>query len=124
MCSLRSNYQAHRRQVRLDQYAWCNRRAPTDSEARLWQALRGAALGVAFKRQVPLAGRYIVDFLAPQVRVVVEVDGSSHATQQLADERRDRQLARLGYRVLRIPAALVMRDLAAAVQRIAAALTP
>lgn len=113
-----------RRQVQLERYAWCHRRSPTASEARLWQALRRAALGVAFKRQVPLAGRYIVDFLAPQARLVVEVDGSSHATRQLADERRDRQLGRRGYRVLRLPAALVMRDLAAAVQRIAAALAP
>jgi very-short-patch-repair endonuclease len=33
--------------------------APTPSEQALWQALRGGALGVAFKRQGPLGERYI-----------------------------------------------------------------
>ena len=40
------------------------RAAPTSSEARLFEALRGRRLGVAFRRQVPLLGRFIVDLLA------------------------------------------------------------
>ena len=44
--------------------------APTPSEEALWQALRGGALGVAFKRQVPLGDRYIADFFAPSVGLV------------------------------------------------------
>ena len=59
----------------LEQHAWCNKRAPTRSEARLWSALSGRQLGVAFRRQVPLANRYIADFLAPTVKLVIEVDG-------------------------------------------------
>ena len=39
------------------------RLAPTDSEARLWRALRSSQLGVAFRRQVPLLG-FIADFYA------------------------------------------------------------
>jgi hypothetical protein len=31
---------------------------------------------------VPLAGRYIVDFCAPAVRLVVEVDGAYHRERQ------------------------------------------
>ena len=100
---------AHRRQTQLDQYAWRNRRAPTESEARLWQLLRARKLGVWFRRQVPLGGRYIADFVAPGARLVVEVDGSSHAGREHGDARRDRTLERLGYRVLRLPAELVMR---------------
>ncbi len=38
--------------------------APISSEARLFEALRGRRLGVAFRRQVPLLGRFIVDLLA------------------------------------------------------------
>ena len=84
--------------------------APTPSEAALWQALRGGMLGVAFKRQVVLGGRYVVDFFAPSVGLVVEVDGSVHRTSRAADRRRDEKLARLGYRVVRVEAALVLRS--------------
>lgn len=47
--------------------------ASTPPEEPLWQALRGGALGVAFKRRVALGDRYIADFFAPSVRLVVEV---------------------------------------------------
>ena len=82
------------------------RAAPTSTEALLWEGLRGSRLGVAFRRQVPL-GRYVVDFFAPSARLAVEVDGGYHAGRVAADARRDRELARLGVRVLRIPASLV-----------------
>jgi very-short-patch-repair endonuclease len=49
---------------------------PTRSEALLWQALRGHQLGVRFRRQVVLH-TFIVDFLAPSVGLVVEVDGGA-----------------------------------------------
>ncbi|MBK9002254.1 MAG: DUF559 domain-containing protein [Myxococcales bacterium] len=45
--------------------------ALTDTEEMLWRELRGGRLGVAFRRQVPV-GRYVVDFLAPSVKLVVE----------------------------------------------------
>lgn len=79
----------------------------TTSEQALWELIRGRRLGVQFRRQVPI-GRFIVDFLAPAKRLVVEVDGGYHARRAVADERRDRVLRRLGYRVLRLPAALVL----------------
>ena len=86
--------------------------APTPSEQRLWkEALSARKLGVAFRRQVPLAGRYIADFYCASCRLVVEVDGSYHTRRQAADERRTRALERLGYRVLRLDAELVMRDM-------------
>jgi very-short-patch-repair endonuclease len=94
-------------------HAHTMRQAPTDSEARLWSALRSSQLGVAFRRQVPLLG-FIADFYAPSVRLVVEVDGGYHARRVSADARRDRKLACAGYRVVRLQAELVMRDLPAA----------
>ncbi|MBM4362280.1 MAG: DUF559 domain-containing protein [Deltaproteobacteria bacterium] len=90
----------------------------TPSEAALWRELRGGRLGVVFRRQVPLLGRYIADFCAPGVGLVVEVDGPWHGPRERADARRDEALRRAGYRVLRLPAALVERDLAAAVARV------
>ena len=98
------------------------RRAPTSSEALLFEALRGGALGVSFRRQVPLLGRYIVDLLAPAVRLVVEVDGGYHGTRHAPDARRDRALGRAGYAVLRLEADLVMRELPVAVERVRLAL--
>ena len=98
------------------------RQAPTDSEARLWSALRSSQLGVAFRRQVPLLG-FIADFYAPSLRLIVEVDGGYHARRTSADARRDRKLARSGYRVLRVDAEQVMRELPAAIVKIAAACT-
>ena len=97
--------------------------APTPSEERLWQALRGRRLGVQFRRQVPI-GRYIVDFLAPAVKLVVEVDGDYHAGRAKADGRRDAALEKAGYRVVRVKAEAVMREFGAAVEEIRAALVP
>jgi leucyl-tRNA synthetase len=94
----------------------------TRSEALLWARIRGRRLGVVFRRQVPLLGRFIADFLAPAERLVIEVDGGCHGEQARADERRDAVLARAGYRVLRLDAALVMRDVETAVELVRAAL--
>jgi very-short-patch-repair endonuclease len=110
--TLRSNA---RRQCTLAERAASMRHAPTESEARLFEALRGGQLGVSFRRQVPVLGRFIVDLLAPEVRLVVEVDGLYHTRRSAADARRDRALVRAGYGVLRLDAELVMRDVGAAV---------
>lgn len=109
------------REVFLAGHAHRFRQAPTDSEARLWRAIRSSQLGVAFRRQVPLLS-FIVDFFAPAIRLVVEVDGGYHARRKSADARRDRKLTRAGYRVVRIEAALVMRDLDAALAKIVEAI--
>ena len=55
-----------------------------------------------FRRQVVL-GHYIVDFCCPQLRIVVEVDGTQHFLESgLAyDQTRDGWLNANGYRVLR-----------------------
>ena len=95
----------------------------TDTEQLLWAGLRGGRLGVGFRRQVPI-GRFIVDFLAPAVRLVVEVDGGYHASRRAADARRDQKLARLGYRVLRIDAELVRRSPEEALALVRRALAP
>lgn len=93
----------------------------TPSEQALWALIRARRLGVQFRRQVPM-GRFIVDFLAPTQRLVVEVDGGYHSRRATADQRRDRILQRMEYRVLRLPARLVLSDPAQACARIVAAL--
>ena len=111
-----------KRQALLAQHALAMRHAPTPSEAALWRLLSARKLGVALRRQVPLAGRYIGDFVAPSARLVIEVDGASHRGRAKSDARRDRVLARLGYRVLRLDAGLVLRQPALAIARIQAAI--
>jgi len=98
------------RQRVIAERAWCMRFAQTPSESALWQAIRRSQLGVSFKRQFPI-GNHIADFAAPSVKLAIEVDGGYHATRAAADARKDRHLSRAGYRVLRIPAELVMRDI-------------
>lgn len=61
-------------------------------------------------------GEFIVDFLAPSAGLIVEVDGGSHVGRGAADARRDRKLARLGYRVVRLEAAVVLNSLPSAIE--------
>ena len=107
--------------ARRDGFARRMRNEPTSSERLLWDQLSGGRLGVSFRRQV-VVGASIVDFLAPARRLVVEVDGGYHATRQRSDARRDKRLERAGYRVLRLPAAVVVSNVAEAVRLIRAAL--
>ena len=106
-----------KRQVLLEERAHAMRHQPTPSEAKLWEAIRNGQLGVAFKRQVRI-GNFIADFLAPAAKLIVEVDGGSHFGRAAADARRDRKLARLGYRVVRVEAHVVQSQLESAIELI------
>ena len=64
----------------------------TESEAVLWSALKARQLGVSFRRQVPVTGLFIADFLASSFKLIVEVDGAIHARKPGPDARRDRKL--------------------------------
>jgi len=84
----------------------------TDSERALWSYLRTKQLlGVQFYRQKPI-GEYIVDFYAPRVRLVVEVDGSQHLQREHSqqDRRRDAYLASFGLKVLRFHSSEVLQE--------------
>ena len=77
------------------------RRNSTDAEGKLWLRLRARQLGGwKFVRQEPI-GRYYADFACRERRLAVEVDGGQHAESGY-DEKRDAELAALGYRVLRV----------------------
>ena len=73
----------------------------TDAERHLWRYLKLRQLaGLRFRRQVPI-GPYVADFLCPQARLIVELDGGQHVERIDADEARTRVLVDLGYGVLR-----------------------
>ncbi len=77
------------------------RRNLTDAERALWRHLRQRQVaGLKFRRQHPI-GRYILDFVCLEARVVIELDGGQHADRHGADQERTAWLEARGYRVLR-----------------------
>jgi very-short-patch-repair endonuclease len=76
------------------------RREPTDAEAKLWRLLRDRRLSNAkFRRQAPL-GRYILDFVCFDPKIVVEADGGQHS-ESAPDADRDLWLEAEGFVVVR-----------------------
>ena len=96
---------------------------PTPSEQALWLLPRGSQLGVAFRRQVVVAG-FLADFVAPSLQLIVEVDGGYHARRRVADARRDAKLRRAGHRVLRLSADVVLAEPETALALLRQALRP
>jgi very-short-patch-repair endonuclease len=85
---------------RLTKLARELRENSTNAERLFWSRVRGRRLeGFKFKRQHPV-GRYIVDFICIDAKMIVELDGGQHASSE-ADEERDLKLAKLGFRVRR-----------------------
>ncbi len=75
------------------------RKNSTRAEQKLWRHLRSRSLGgFKFVRQEPI-GRYVVDFVCREKRLVVEVDGGQHAENR-RDTVRDQWLVEHRYRVL------------------------
>ena len=95
----------------LRAYARENRQNATLAEQVLWRELRKKEFGVRFLRQ-HIIGDYIVDFVALEVSLVIEVDGGYHAEQQQIedDERRTRELNSMGFEVIRFSNEEVMYD--------------
>ena len=84
-------------------YAKTLRRRMTNAEVILWSRLRRNAIeGRRFRRQHPI-GPYIADFVCLPVRLVIEVDGATHGSddEMRRDKRREAYLHRRRFRVLR-----------------------
>ena len=100
------------------------RKAPTASEGILWQSLRGKKLdGRKFRRQQPI-GTFVVDFFCAAERLVVEVDGAIHDSQQDLDRQRQELLESLGLRFVRLKATDVENALEKSLDTIRQAFTP
>jgi very-short-patch-repair endonuclease len=77
------------------------RKNMTDKERLLWSKLRGKQFGgFKFRKQAPI-GRFIVDFVCFDRKVIVELDGDQHAVSVEDDKKRSEWLQSQGYRVLR-----------------------
>lgn len=101
----------HRVHPRLLASARQLRRPLTPAEAKLWRRLRSRRLAtLKFRRQHPL-GPFVVDFYCPRAKIVIEIDGDSHALQERYDQERTAWLNAHGYRVLRFGNREVLQNL-------------
>ena len=99
------------------------RKKSTDAERILWSELRDNRLnGIGFRRQVPIKN-YIADFVCHSAKLVVELDGGQHFSDQgeHADAARSAVIEARGFRVLRFSNLDVMTNRAGVLETIAAA---
>ncbi len=90
-------------------------------EVLLWRELKGKPLGVKFRRQFPILG-FIADFACAEARLIIEIDGIVHdmGNRPERDVTRDAILTSKGWRVERIPAAEVLKEVKAVAEAIVA----
>ena len=103
--------------LNLKQTARRLRKEMTHCERMLWSRLRRKQLlDVQFYRQKPI-GNHVVDFYAPNAKLVVEVDGSQHLglEHRQNDGERDAYLAGCGLQVLRFSNTQVLQEIDAVV---------
>jgi very-short-patch-repair endonuclease len=108
---------------RLRSNARVLRKNSTDAERILWSELRDHRLnGAGFRRQVPI-GNFVVDFLCHAARLVIELDGGQHFSDEheIADARRSAIIEAEGLQVLRFSNHDVMTNRAGVLETIAAA---
>jgi very-short-patch-repair endonuclease len=84
-----------------------------NAEVILWSRLRRHSLdGRKFRRQFPI-GPYIADFASPLARLVIELDGISHWSEeaQAFDEARSAYMRARGWTILRFSNDEVFKNL-------------
>ncbi|MCR4304206.1 MAG: endonuclease domain-containing protein [Gallionella sp.] len=99
------------------------RRNLTDAEQKLWYHLRAHRfMGRKFKRQKPI-GRYVVDFICLEEKLIIELDGGQHAESMVYDHERDSWLRSQGFTVLRFWNNELMNETEGVLEQIRLALT-
>jgi very-short-patch-repair endonuclease len=79
------------------------RRRQSDAEEKLWLNIRNREIvGFKFRRQQAI-GKYIVDFISFDMKLIIEIDGGQHNDLDILekDKRRTIWLEGQGYRLLR-----------------------
>jgi len=100
------------------------RRNSTDVERVLWLELRGNRLnGANFRRQIPI-DNYIADFICHAAKLVIELDGGQHFSDQgeRADATRSAVIEAKGFKVLRFSNLDVIENRAGVLETTAAAI--
>ena len=99
----------------------------TEAEKILWQRLKNRQLrGLRFLRQKPIVYKqiemkkffFIVDFICYEKKIIIEVDGGIHNTQKSYDMERDKTLALMGFKIVRIKNEEVINDIKSTIRKI------
>ena len=95
----------------LKNFAFENRKKPTEAESILWDYLKGNTLGAHFRRQ-HIIGQFIADFVCLSHKLIIEVDGKYHQLpdQQITDKERTDWLESKGFRVMRFENEQIIAD--------------
>lgn len=92
----------------------------TIAEYVFWQHVRNRKLaGLKFKRQHSI-GNYIVDFYCASQKLIIELDGEIHDTEEQykKDVIRDENLASMNFKVLRFRNEEIMTEMNSVKQKI------
>lgn len=84
----------------------------TEPEKKLWQILRNKQMGIKFRRQHGI-GHYIADFYCPELKMVIEIDGESHFSEESkdSDKIRDDFMLSLGIKTIRLKNNDIMKNI-------------
>ncbi|MFZ2188599.1 MAG: DUF559 domain-containing protein [Candidatus Moraniibacteriota bacterium] len=78
------------------------RKETTPQEIIFWSRIKNRKLrNLKFRRQYQL-GKYIVDFICLDEKLIIELDGWQHGEQENYDRERTKYLEKLGFQVVRI----------------------
>ena len=93
----------------LKHFARNLRKRGTKGEAILWRDVLKARQmkGYQFNRQF-IIGDYIVDFVSRKLKLIIEIDGSSHIAKSVEDYERQSYIENLGYQFIRFSEARVI----------------
>ncbi len=97
----------------------------TPAETFLWSKIRRRQIiDFWFYRQKPI-GIYIADFYCPKAKLVIEVDGNQHLSDENVkyDKERKEYMKSIGLRVLRFKNAEILTNIDMVVGRIESELT-
>ena len=86
----------------LTGFAKSMRKHPTDEEKKIWYGLL-RYVTPKFHRQ-KIIGNYIADFYCPKLKLVIEIDGVQHNSEEtlIYDNIRTEYMKEFGYEVIRI----------------------
>ena len=97
------------------------RKQMTKSESCLWKyALKARKMkGYQFRRQRPVLN-YIADFMCKELKLIIELDGITHNSEEAAvkDAKRTEALERIGFKVIRFKDEEVLKNMRGVIQKI------
>jgi len=91
----------------------------TPTEIILWNYLNKNQLGVKFRRQHPLY-TYIADFYCHKLKLVIELDGEYHNTEEQIslDDARTKDIEHFGISVIRFTNKDIINDIDSVIEKI------